>query len=467
MLKRIICAGLTLCIMFSLTACKKSSHNDSVTSAQQEASNENANNSQKLKEQLDFGGEEIVIMRKGENTVQGNFNKRLKETEKKFNVKIVEKIWTSTLAADMLAGVKPEGHLYLIGADGGGNIIDLATKGYLASLNQAMKDTGITMQEEIYNEFNTQHSNINGKQWSIGVGFARINSAILYNKKLTKAAGYDIEKLVKDKKWTWSKMTEIGKKLTKRNNSGEVTQWGIGMAANGIKGLILSNGGNIIYPNGNGKFVSTLETENVQEALQLAYDWYYVDKIANPFNGGKWTQGATAFTESKMAMYFTGHTGITTAYDALSGDDYGVAYLPMGPKMDKYVSYMVCDYSYVIPVAYQNMTTDLLLLVDELHQLSAEGNTRNDEFKNEWRGYFHTSQQYKTWYNMHFSDDVERRWEGLDLVQTTFDSADVLGLDAIINGTKTPTAWINTNLDAYNVIATDKAKSITYTGKLQ
>lgn len=467
MLKRIICALLSLCMAFCLTSCKNGSSNDSNYSTGEETVE---NKTEQMKNQLDFGGEKITIMYEwepfadGQNTAANNL---IKEIEKKFNVEIIQKKWIVPLLGEVLAGIEPEGHLYSISYTGGGNIIDLALKGHLASLNAAMKATGITMEEEFYNEFHTQQGNINGKQWAIGVGFPRINAAVLYNKKMVNAAGYDIQKLIDKNEWTWAKMTEIGKKLTKRNASGEVTQWGIGIGQTGIKALILSNGGNIVYPDDTGKFVSKLDSQNVQEALQLAYNWYNVDKIANSFSGGQWIRGDLAFAQNKVAMYVTGHTGIDTAYNSLSGDDYGVAYLPMGPKMDKYVSYMVGDYSYVIPASYQNMTTQLLLLVDELQQGSMKNSTSEELFCDEWANRFHTKEQLKIWCNMHFSNNIVHCWDGLDLISTTFKGSGAISLNAIIKGSKSPNAWISANHNTYNLITQNNSKTITYTGKLK
>lgn len=508
MLKRIACLSLAFLMVFGLTACKNNPEENSIISVWEEeviddgeeevVSNEkkddnssaassqkvtsttskpssgqdfkNKGNAEKMKEELDFKGASITIMRdwnpyaNGKNAAHDNFNKQVNKTEKRFNVKIVEKKWKATLASEMLAGVKPEGHLYLIGYNSGGNVHDLATKGYLAYLDDAMKETGITMKEDIYNVYNVQQNNLNGKQWAIGVGFARVNSVILYNKKMTKEAGYDIQKLIDSKKWTWDKMTEIGKKLTKKNSSGEVTQWGIGMNQKGIKALILSNGGHLVYPDAKGKFTSELKSQNVLEALELAYDWYNVDKIATPFSGGQWTDGEKAFASKKCALFFTSHSGVSTAYANLTGEDYGVAYLPMGPRMKKYVSYMVREYAYCVPAAYQDMTTELLLLADELHQWPVEGYTRDDEFRDEWTRYFHTSEQYTMWRNLHYSNDVVRVWDGSDIV--SFDGYGT-SLDAIVKGTKTPASWVDTNTKAYATAAKEVGKKITFTGTIK
>lgn len=507
MFKRIACFTLAMLMVIGLTACKNTpsedsqysvvweeeiiggedvavnndagsdgagvTNNQSTTSNTPSIGNNTANNAEKMKAKLDFKGASITIMREwepyanGRNVAWDNFNNWLAKCEKKFNVKIVEKKWKGNgLAAEMLAGVKPEGHYYLVGATGGGNIYDMATKGYLAYMDDAMKATGIDMTADHYNEYNTGVANLNGKQWTIGFGFARIASTVIYNKKLLAAAGYEnatsVQSYIDSNKWNWDVMTEMAKKATVRNNSGEVTQYGIGITEQGIKGMILSNGGHIVHPDSNGKFTSQLNTENTKEAIQQVYDWYHVDKVANAFAGSKWTQMGESFANKKVAMIFGGHSEVSTAYSSLTGEDYGIAYLPMGPRMNKYVSYMTYEYSYVIPAAYQSMTTDLLLLADELHDWPVEGYTRDDEFRDEWTRYFHNSAQYTMWYNHHFSNKVQRVWDGSNIVTTAIDFDNIAS-----SGSQTPAVWVDSNHKAVSTNVASITSKYSYTGKLK
>lgn len=288
MFKRVTCLMMALLMLIGLTACKKNTsddseysviwvedivENDGTTSGSKKTGsliqkkvpkkNTSSTSSSKgifdgenlpakpeeWKKRLNFKGETIVLLRdwdpypSGKNKAHDNFNKWVAKTKKRFNVNLEERKWKTELAGEMLAGVKPEGHLYLVGANSGGKPVTLATKGYIAYLDDAMKKTGITMEEDIYSPYNTQLANINGKQWAIGVGFARICAAIVYNRKVTEAAGYNIPQLINDKKWTWDMMTEIAKKTTEKNPSGEITRYGIAMTNHGIRGMVLSNGG--------------------------------------------------------------------------------------------------------------------------------------------------------------------------------------------------------------------------------
>ena len=425
------------------------------------------------KNKLDFKGETIIIMREwdpyksGYNRAHDNFNTKLAECEKRFNVDIVGKKWKATLAGEMLSGVKPEGHYYLVGVTGGGNVYDMASKGYLAYMDDAMKATGIDMTADHYSPYNTGINNVNGKQWTIGFGFSRIQTAVYYNKKLLAEVGYartlktdtSVQSYIDSNTWTWDVMTEMAKKTTKRNSSGEVTQWGIGIGD--ITGMILSNGGHIIHPDKNGKFVSQLNTENVKEAVQQVYDWYHVDKVASAFSGGQWTSMGDAFAQKKIAFIFGGHAVGGTAYSNLTADDYGVAYLPMGPRMKKYVAHMTWEYSYVVPSTYQNRTKELLLLADELHEWPLEGYTRDDEFRDEWTRYFHSNEQYQMWWNQHFSNKVERVWDGSCIVTSGINFSD------IVSGAMTPAVWVDTYSKAVNENAAAITNKYKYTGPLK
>ncbi len=505
MFKRLSCLALAVLMVVGLTACKKDTSEGSEYFVEEEivvsgedggttetGKNEsktgttgtsggsggstgmtfkNEGNAEKMKNELNFKGKTITIMREwepypnGRNAAWDNFNSHLAKTEKRFNVKINEKKWKATLANEMSAGVKPEGHLYLVGATGGGNVYDMATKGYLADLNTAMKKTGITMKEDIYSEFNSGINHLNGKQWAIGIGFSRISSAVVYNKDILKAAGYkgstSVQSYVDSGKWNWKKLTEMAKKVTKKNNSGQVTTWGIGINSEGIYGMIASNGGKVVSTNSKGKFVSTMNKENVKEALKQVYDWYNTDKIASAFSGGQWTSMSSAFTQKKLAFMFGGHAEASAPSSTMGKDEYGIAYLPKGPRASKYTALMTYEYCYVIPAAYKSMATELLLLADELHQWPAGVDTRDNEFRDEWSRYFLANDQYQMWRNMHFSSKVNRTWEPATVIGAGVD------FSKLISGTQTVGTWVDTNHKAVNQRTADITKKYTYTGKLK
>lgn len=501
-MKRTFCLALALLLIFSVCGCKKKTGDDSEYSVWYEdeiisggkssksdktdssksstgsgksntgskgsgASDKNEQIAESTK--LDFGGKTITLLRewgpyaRGKYSSWDNWLNNLEAVEKECNVKIVEKKWSATLAGEMLAGVKPEGNIYLVSS---GEVYSLATKGYIAGLNSAMKKSGIDMTGELFNKFNTGLNNINGEQYTVGLGFARVPAVILYNKKVTKDAGYDIAKLVKDGKWTWDMMTEIAKKTTVRSASGDVSRYGIAFGTTAPAAMAVSNNSHVLYPNSSGKFELQLSSAGTKEALQQLYDWANVDKVAE-YNWGQksWTALDEDFASKKVAMLFAGHNGISVAYNKLT-DEYGVAYLPKGPRASGYVSYLMDEYSYVIPAAYSDMAADLLVLLSKLHRLP-KGYTVDDEFRDEWIRYFKDADAYKMFKTLH-DGSVKQVWDGTNKMApnagaTTYASA----FGRLFQGELTPGAFIDTYQSAFKASVNDSAKKVTYTGPLK
>ncbi len=428
------------------------------------------------KENLNFDGKTVVFMREWESgsagfgTLGDSFIANKEEIEKKYNVNIVEKKQSVNLAAELLSGNALQGHFYVVSSQNN-NIYDLIGKGQLAYWNDAMANTGLDLSASQYNPYTTGIFNLGGKQWSIGTGFNRTASLVLYNKKLIAAANaekgkaHNIESLMNEGQWTWSKLTEIALDTTKKSSTGEVTQWGIGMGITGIKALILSNSGHIIHPDSEGRFTPYLDNLNTKEALTQVYNWFNVNKVATSFTDGTFSAGNTAFIDGKVAFYFGNQGTLTQAYSKLSADDYGIAYIPKGPKAEGYISYAADDYSLVVPSSYQGITTELLLLANELYALP-EGDNAENQFKNEWRKYFHTDEQYNVFHNMNFGSVTKKMWEGSDYVDLS--SAGALGIESIISGVPvTPDVFVATNQPIYSANADTLAQVLKYTGTLK
>ena len=175
------------------------------------------------------------------------------------------------------------------------------------------------MDSQIFNKFNVQLNNINGKQYTAGYGFARVPSVVIFNKTLTEKAGYNIYDLISKKQWTWDKMTEIAKKCTVKNSSGETTQYGLGLGGDAVSALAVSNNSHVAFPDSNGNFTVQFSSEGTRAALQQIYNWIHVDKVAeNNWGKKNWTQLGTDFSNKKIAMLFGGHADIIIMFRFLS-----------------------------------------------------------------------------------------------------------------------------------------------------
>ncbi len=165
-----------------------------------------------------------------------------------------------------------------------------------------------------------------GKTW--GVPFQRSTVVLYWNKDLFKEAGLDPNKPPQ----TWADTIEMGKKLTKKDAAGNVTQWGIQVPSSGFpywlcQGFSTQNNG--ILANAEGTQVK-YDDPNVIQALT-----YWVDLSKkygiHPPGVVEWGTTPRDFMEKKAAMIWT-TTGNLTNIRTNAKFDFGVAMLPEGKR---------------------------------------------------------------------------------------------------------------------------------------
>ena len=164
------------------------------------------------------------------------------------------------------------------------------------------------------------------KTW--GVPFQRSTVVLYWNKQLFKEAGLDPNKPPQ----TWAETISMGQKLTKKDASGNVTQWGIQVPSSGFpywlfQGFSTQNGGILANPAGNAV---KYDDPKVVEALQ-----YWVDLSRkygiHPPGVVEWGTTPRDFLERKVAMIWT-TTGNLTNIRSNAKFDFGVAMLPAGER---------------------------------------------------------------------------------------------------------------------------------------
>ncbi|HEY1325287.1 MAG TPA: ABC transporter substrate-binding protein [Casimicrobiaceae bacterium] len=167
-----------------------------------------------------------------------------------------------------------------------------------------------------------ENSQTGGKTW--GIPFQRSTVVLYYNKEMFKEAGLDPNKPPA----TWREMTEYAQKLTKRDASGKVTQWGVQIPSSGFpywlfQGLVIENGVNLMNQAGTQVYYDKPE---VIQALQ-----YWVDLVnkykVHPPGIVEWGTTPKDFFERKVAMIWT-TTGNLTNVKNNAKFDFGVAMLP-------------------------------------------------------------------------------------------------------------------------------------------
>lgn len=165
------------------------------------------------------------------------------------------------------------------------------------------------------------NSRTGGKTW--GVPFQRSTVVMYYNKDLFKEAGLDPNKPPQ----TWAELKAAATRLTKKDTSGKVTQWGVQIPSSGFPYWLfqtLTTTNDAILANEAGTQVK-FDDPRVIEALQF---WVDLAKAGvHPPGVVEWGTTPKDFFEKKVAMMYT-TTGNLTNVKNNAKFDFGVAMIP-------------------------------------------------------------------------------------------------------------------------------------------
>lgn len=172
-----------------------------------------------------------------------------------------------------------------------------------------------------------RNSQTGGKTW--GIPFQRSTIVTYWNKELLQEAGLDPEKGPK----TWDELVAMGKKLTKRDPSGKVTQWGVAIPSTGyaywmLQALAIQNGVELMNEAGDEVYYD--DPKNI-EALQFLVDLAYKHEIS-PKGTIDWSTTPRDFFERKTAMMWT-TTGNLTNVRTNAKFPFGVGMLPANTRL--------------------------------------------------------------------------------------------------------------------------------------
>jgi sn-glycerol 3-phosphate transport system substrate-binding protein len=170
------------------------------------------------------------------------------------------------------------------------------------------------------------NSQTGGKTW--GIPFQRSTIVLYWNKELFKEAGLDPNK----PPGTWKEMLEYAQKLTRKDASGNVTQYGVQIPSSGFpywlfQGLTTPNGVELMNAAGTETYFDKPE---VVEALQFWVDLGRKHKVM-PTGVIEWGTTPKDFFEKKIAMMWT-TTGNLTNVKNNAKFDFGVAMLPAAKR---------------------------------------------------------------------------------------------------------------------------------------
>jgi len=171
-----------------------------------------------------------------------------------------------------------------------------------------------------------ENSQTGGKIW--GIPFQRSTIVLYWNKEMFKAAGLDPNRPPQ----TWAEQLDYAQKLTKRDASGHVSQWGIQVPSSGFpywlfQAFAIQNGVNLMNAAGTQTYYDRPE---VIAALGYWVDLARKHKV-HPEGIVEWGTTPRDFFERKMAMMWT-TTGNLTNVKNNAKFDFGVAMLPAGKQ---------------------------------------------------------------------------------------------------------------------------------------
>jgi sn-glycerol 3-phosphate transport system substrate-binding protein len=165
------------------------------------------------------------------------------------------------------------------------------------------------------------NSQTGGKTW--GIPFQRSTVVMYYKKELLKEAGLDPNRPPS----TWAELKDAATKLTKKDASGKVTQWGVQIPSSGFPYWLfqtLTTTNDAVLANDAGNAVK-FDDPKVIEALQY---WVDLGKAGvHPPGVVEWGTTPKDFFEKKVAIMFT-TTGNLTNVKANAKFDFGVGMIP-------------------------------------------------------------------------------------------------------------------------------------------
>ncbi len=169
----------------------------------------------------------------------------------------------------------------------------------------------------------------NGHVYSIP--WQRSTPIFYYNKDMFRKAGLDPDHAPKN----WTELVQYAQKLTIRDSSGNVTQWGVEAPVADtspwvIQGFLIEAGAKYFDPN--GKWVKFNSPEAVR-ALQFILDLQNKYKVhpPGPTSPAFWGQVPQDFIQQKVAMIYTS-TGNMTFIRTNAKFDWNAGFMPAGKQ---------------------------------------------------------------------------------------------------------------------------------------
>ena len=333
----------------------------------------------------------------------------------------------------------------------------------IASLDDAMKELGITFQEKWYDQNVKKAFNLNGKHYAWYSG-SRSPYIIAYNKRLLETKRLeDPINLYKKGEWTYDKLETYMKTLREVSSDGTVTVSGLEMPSipEFMNYLAHMNGGSLVNIK-NGTVSLNVTNAKTQKGLDYFYKWYCQEKIASI--RGDWEAACINFSKGSAAMVFS----TKYVFDAMNSngmkDAVGVVPFPKGPDADAKAPYMYEQTeAYMIPKACQSDAKKYLFVMNELNKLQYE--CREKDFSDEYKHLILDKNSYEIFRSLSLEDNIEL--SAFEISGMTWGDGSLWDMMArISNYNETPsTAYAATRVSMENRIK-DNWKGIEFTSYL-
>lgn len=240
----------------------------------------------------------------------------------KINVELATGEYYQKLLTWMSGGVEPDvffmepGEIQAFLKDGRLESLD----GYIGKSTKFTKDMIWPINYEAYSYENDSFGT--GPLYSIIKDWTP-DLMLCYNKKLFKEAG--ITDLSEKNPVTWDTFYKYMMQLTKKDNNGRITQYGLltdSLPYKFIVQLMVNNGASWFDKEGNIK----LDDPKVKKAIEF---FFKLQKDSGSASYGGGMPGAELFANNQLAMYFTGRYSATSSKWIENGIDVGVAPPPV------------------------------------------------------------------------------------------------------------------------------------------
>ncbi|MBP5303903.1 MAG: extracellular solute-binding protein [Clostridia bacterium] len=345
---RVLCVLCVLAlVVVSFGACNNGGGNDNSTSTESGKTTDIA----AIDGQgatIKLGTPRIVNLEPGVSDETDLLIKRIEEVNKKYNIKFEfnseidqSDYWDFMVAKAMGGEVFGDIMLiypYFLDEWVAGNIV--------ADVAPIAKEVGIDWNDGTWDPTVKDTGTFGSKIYSFSREQVAMTAGLVYNTRLLKAANLaDPSTLVSSKEWNFSKLETYAKELTKKDTSGNVTQYGLITTTDELLlgCFMLANGAKPITYGDDNMPKLELDGAKCLEAMNVFNTMASTDKS---LFGGKpfladWQKAADTFVNGKAGMIVCEEWVVEYIRDKMvengNAEDYALTYFPMGPNGTDYV----------------------------------------------------------------------------------------------------------------------------------